>query len=259
MTIETQVAAPVAAAAPAAAPVAAPAVAAPVAAPAAVATALPAVPAPAAEVPAGAFGASVSYEPTGHAAMDLAMGYLGGLGLSLDNPAMKSAETGDFGPLKGLLAGKGVQGWEQYVAIAEDYQKGYAEKQAEATKVTQDICVAAAGSPEVWQDVLAWAGAEAEPAEREAINSALGGGGLVAEAMAHFLVNGYRQAPGTTVEGKQAVNPQAAAVAAPPAVGPLDPKAYGAAVLQLHAKLGNRMDGSAELAALDRRRAMYRG
>lgn len=255
MTTENaQVAAPAAAATAAAAPVAAPVatnVAAPVAAPAAAA--------PASNEAPATFGAAVEYQQTGHAGIDMALAFAGSHGLSPDHPAMQAADGGNFGPLKALLASKSIPGWEQYVALAEDYQKQYAAGQAAQQAEIGNMCVSVAGSPEVWGDVLAWAGAEAEPAEREAINSALAGGGLLAEAMAHFLVNGYKQSSGTTYEGAPAVKANAAVAAPNAGSGPLDSRAYGAEVAKLHAKLGNRLYGSPELEALDRRRAAYRG
>lgn len=256
MTIEN--AAPVVA--PVAAPVAAPAapVVAPAAAPAApVTTQVSAAPAAAATA---TFGAPVTYEKIGSPGIDMAMEYLGGHGLAVDHPAMVAAGDGDFSQLKALLAGKAVPGWEQYVALAEEY----VGKQAEATKAAEEttaaVCVAAAGDAKVWEDVMTWAGANADEAELPLINEALKKGGVMAEAMAHFLVNGYKQSPGTTYTGKQAVNPlTAGGSAAQPTSGPLDPRAYGLEVAKLHAKMGGRMDGSKELEALNLRRSQYRG
>lgn len=258
MTIENVAAV----AAPAAAP-AAP-VAAPVGAATAVATAVPTVAAPApvaaTAAPAGAFGAVVEYEPTGHAGLDIALSFLGGHGLGPDHAGFKvAAETGDFSILKAALAAKGIPGWEQHLALAEGWHAEDKAAKAAATGKIGEMCVAVAGTSEDWQAVMDWAAANVEGDEKSQINAALAGGGLQAEAMAHYLVNGFRQAPGTTYEGKSAV--QANAGAAAPAVSnaPLDPRAYGAEVMKLHTKLGNRMQGSQELAALDRRRMAFRG
>ncbi|APU00305.1 head scaffolding protein [Ralstonia phage RS-PII-1] len=250
MTEQVQSAAPAAApttAAPAAAPVTAPQTSAPASAPAT----------PASE---GAFGPAVQYEKSGHAGLDMALSFLGAQGMGANHPAIKAAsETGDFSLLKATLASKGIPGWEQHLALAEDFYASYAEQQAAEQRATGEMCVAAAGGdPAMWQATLDWASQNAEPHEKEAINAALAGGGLVAEAMAHFLVNGYKQAPGTSYEGKPAVN-QNAGSNAPVTSHALSPREYADAVGKLHGQMGDRMYSSREYEALNQRRAMYRG
>ena len=233
------------------------------AAPAASAPATPAAPqsTPAApEVEQGTFGEVVRYEPTGDSNLDLALAFVGKHGLGPEHPAIVAATKGDFGPLRAMMAEKNVPGWEAHIALAE---KGYADHvraEAEKTVAIQQICVNAAGGEQEWSDVLAWASANAEPHEKEAVNAALAQGGVVAEAMAAFLVNGYRNAPGTSYSPREsAVKPDAARGAATASGGALSPSEYGRAVAELRARLGTKFDQSQEYRQLQQRRAMYRG
>lgn len=92
------------------------------------------------------------------------------------------------------------------------------------------------------------------------MNAALAQGGVVAEAMAAFLVNSYRGAPGVSYSPREsAVKPEAARGAAAASGGALSPAEYGKAVADLRAKLGVRFDQSPEYRQLQQRRAMYRG
>ncbi|CDK30103.1 scaffolding-like protein [Burkholderia phage AMP1] len=259
--VQTAVSAP-APAAPAAAPAApatpAPAPAAPAAAPATPAT--PAAPANAATTETGTFGEVVSYQPTGDSNLDLALGFVGKHGLGPEHPAIAAATKGDFGPLKALMAEKNVPGWEAHIALAEKGYADYARTEADKVAAVQNICVSAAGGEQEWGEVLTWASANAEPHEKEQVNAALAQGGVVAEAVAAFLVNSYRGAAGVTYEPREsAVRPEAARGAAAATGGALSPADYGKAVAELRGRLGVRFDQSPEYRQLQQRRAMYRG
>jgi len=256
------VAAPVADA-PVAAPVAAPAPSAPlalgdpapapVAAPVAVPVASPA-PAP------GAKAEPVTYEPTGDVGLDMALGFLGKLGIDVDHPGMKAAESGDFAILKATLAALGddARGWEQFLALGE---VAYG-KRAEAAKVKAEAdrqaVISAVGDEATWAAVQTWAAANAEPAERDAVNAALGAGGIAAKAMAQYLHGLYQNAAGTVVKPAPVVGDASRTPPGPGANGPLSPKDYAAEVAALNVKLRGRIDGSPEYAALQARRKAYR-
>src|SRR6185369_10168321 len=225
MTTEAT-AAPAAAPAPAAspadapAPAPAPAAAAPAApapAPAPVATSIddaPAAPAaapiasetqpePAAAPAAPGKVEPVSYEPTGDAGLDLALNFIGQRGIGLDHPAMKAAEQGDFALLKATLAqlGDKAVGWEHVIAAGEAaYAKTVESRKAEAT-AAQDAILSAFGTDrdaaaKEWGKVSEWAKANAEPAEKAAVNAALKAGGIAAKAMAAYLHTLYKATPG---------------------------------------------------------------
>jgi len=224
-------------------------------APAAAATATPATPAPAA-----ATEAPITFEPTGDSALDVALGFLGRNGFDIANPAMQAAVGGDFTLLMAQLAEKGVPGWEQHLALAKEAYERHTAKESAKTESIQSICLnATGGDAEEWSNVLGWASTNAEPEEKAAVNSALAAGGVMAEAMAAYLVAGYRGNPGTTVEGKSAVNANAAAGKASTSNGPLSPAEYAAEVGKLSQRSGGRVEGSPEYKQLQARRAAYRG
>ncbi|AQT27779.1 head scaffolding protein [Ralstonia phage RS-PI-1] len=260
MTTEVQLAAPATPATPAAQPAQPAAPATPAATPAAPAAAAPATPATPATPEQGTFGEVTTYQPTGDSNLDLALGFVGKHGLGPEHPAIVAATKGDFGAVKALLAEKGVQGWEAYIALAEKGYADYVKTEGEKTAAVQQICIGAAGSEEEWGNVLAWASANAEPHEKEEVNTALASGGVVAEAMAAFLVNGYRGAAETTYSPREsAVRQDAGRGNAAVSGGALSPVEYGKAVADLRAKLGTKFEQSAEYRQLQSRRAMYRG
>jgi len=220
---------------------------------------VPPAPAVNEEAPA-TFGEAVTYQPTGDANLDLALAFVGKHGLGPEHPAIVAATQGDFGQLKALLAEKGVPGYEAYVALAE---KGYQDnlaREAEKVQAIRQIVVQAAGDEATWNETLAWASANAEPDEKEAVNAALSQGGVVAEAMAAFLVNQYHSATGTTyAPAAPVVKPEAARGAANPSGGALSPVEYGKAVAELRRTRGETFEQSPEYRALQVRRAAWRG
>ncbi|QYD70146.1 hypothetical protein KZJ38_07520 [Paraburkholderia edwinii] len=215
---------------------------------------------PEAKTEAGTFGEVVSYQPTGNSNLDLALGFAGKHGLSPEHPAMLEASKGNFGPVKALFAEKGVQGWEAYIALAEEGYKAHTETEAQKTLAIQNICVSAAGGEQEWADVLGWASQNAEPAEKEAVNSALAQGGVVAEAVAAYLVGLYRGAPGTTYSPTQsAVKPDAGRGAGSSVNTPLSPRQFAQESQKLRATLGVEFENTPEYKQLVQRRTAYRG
>ncbi|MGA4005353.1 hypothetical protein ACI2US_03165 [Ralstonia nicotianae] len=233
-----------------------------VAAPATAAPAIPTQPTQAASNAAsteGAFGPAVTYDKTGDSNLDIALAFLGKQGIGRDHAAFTAAVGGDFGPLKAMLSEKGIAGWEAHVALAERVYETHQTQTNERNAQTAQVCVSAAGGEAEWNEVLQWASTNADATEKPALNAALAQGGIVAEAVAHFLVGAFRQAPGTSYDAqKSAVNPNAGA-AAGNAYTPLSPMEYGRAVADLRAKLGSNFESTQAYAALNQRRAMYRG
>ncbi|MDO3559442.1 hypothetical protein [Ralstonia pseudosolanacearum] len=207
----------------------------------------------------GAFGPAVSYEKTGDANLDLALTFFGKQGIGMDHAAVTAAVGGDFGPLKAILAEKGVAGWEAHVALAERAYEAHQAKASERNAQTAQVCVAAAGGEAEWGQVLQWASTNADETEKPALNAALAQGGIVAEAVAHFLVGAFRQAPGTSYDAQKSAVNQHAGTAAGNAFTPLSPLEYGRAVAALRGKLGPNFESTQEYASLNQRRAMYRG
>lgn len=208
------------------------------------------------------FGTAVDYQETGNSNLDTALRWAGQMGLHTEStPEMQQAMQGNFGPLKALLASKQIPGSDAYVALAE---AGFKEHQAAAqakTQAVQQMVVDVAGDADTWAKVFDWARDNAEPAEKEQINSALAQGGFVAEAVAARLVSNYQSQSTTTVPQRAApVKETAGARAATSDTGPLSPQAYGKAVQDLRLSLkGKPIDGTPQYAALQRRRGQFRG
>lgn len=202
-----------------------------------------------------------AFEPTGDAGLDLAASWVQGLGIAADDPAIIAAlEDGNFDFIKAKLASLGdkARGWEQYMALAE---KGMGNLKAAATaqaNETLGVIHEVVGGAEAWEPIKAWATANAEPAEKEAINSMFEAGGLQARAAASLLNSMYQQASGTVVE------PMAATTAAPAnskgTTSALSPSEYAAELNKLATKIGShRLDASPEYAALRSRRLAFLG
>lgn len=267
MTITTTAPAP-AVAAPAQAPAPAPAPAAPAQAPAAPpnisqgAAPPAAAPAVAASSEPAKPGGEVTFDPTGDAGLDMALGFVGRLGIGPQDPALIAAEGGDFAMLKAKLAlmGDKAKGWEQIVALGEQGLKTLQAKHQEAVQKTTDAILSVFGEDKTvaaqqWGKVREWAAKTAEPHEREQVNAALAAGGIAAKAMAAYLDGLYRKHPGAEINPAQvtamATNTASAGYA-------LTPAQYKAEVQALRGKLGNGMEGSPEYRALQARRLAYR-
>lgn len=252
---------------PAAAPAAAPVVP-DVAAPAAVVPAVPATPAvpaaigaePAVTPPAAEAGGA-AFEPSGDAGLDLAANWIAGLGIPKDDPAITAAlEEGNFDFIKAKLAtlGDKARGWEQYIALAEKGITNLRNAADAATSATNALVYETVGGEEAWGQIAAWAGENAEPAEKEGINAMLAAGGIQARAAASYLKGLYAGANGTVVEPAAATVPTAKAT--PVTNAALSAREYSDAVRQLANKIGGgNLNGSPEYAALQQRRLAYRG
>jgi hypothetical protein len=194
---------------------------------------------------------AVTYETTGDAGLDVALSFVGNLGIGPEHPAMVATAKGDFSLIEAHLAtlGDKATGYQQMVQLAKDaYGRSEATKAATAQKVSAAV-LAVAGGQEQWDAVKAWAGKEASPEEKTALNAMFDAGPVQARAAAMLLTTMYRDASGTTVNPKKAVG-QGSAGTQVPSDGPLNPREYHAAVQQLRTTLGSRMDASPEYAAL---------
>lgn len=212
----------------------------------------PANGAPAGDEPAGTI---IQYNKTGDAALDMALGFVGKLGIGPEHPAMVAAANGDHSLLKAHLASLGAkaQGWEQYIALAEkSHADGKTAAEAKAAATAQ-LVHDAAGGVEAWTEIQSWAKANAEPNERAEVNAALKAGGMQAQAMVAYLKGLYEGASGTTVKPAEAVVP----AAKPNAGGPgqaLTATQYAMEVQALRGKLGHSFNESPQYADLQARR-----
>ena len=201
---------------------------------------------------------AVVYEPTGDVGLDMALDFVGKAGIAQDHPAMVAAQTGDFSILKAALAAKGVQGWEQFVALGEAAYARTSEQESKKAAASREAVFKAAGGEESWKAVQAWAGANATAEEKAEINALLNQGGLAARGAVQYLLDAYAKASNVVVNPRDPVG-DASRVTNASANGPLSPKEYASAVNQLNNKLGGRLEGSKEYADLQRRRGMFQG
>lgn len=201
----------------------------------------------------------VEYEPTGDVGLDMALAFVGKAGIGGEHPAMQAALEGNFDMLRAVLGAKGIQGWEQYVALGE---KSYANTQkanGEKAKAAQKAIHEAAGGPEQWAAIREWAAANATPEEKAAVNAQLNAGGVTAKMAAVYLAGLYAKAGNVNEDGAPVVRDGATRGTPSTNTGALDGKAYAREVAALHQKLGGNMEESKEYAALQRRRAAFRG
>jgi hypothetical protein len=213
------------------------------------------------EVPAAKAGKveAVFYEPTGDPKLDMALTFLGKLGVQPDDPGMVLAGKGDFSLLKAKLStmGADAQGWEANIALGEAaFNERVANDKARAEKDRASIYEVAGGEAG-WKAIKEFAAAATAdtPHERDAINAALSGGGLAAKAMVAYLKQlADKHAP---KEPAKVLTPGAGAPQAP-SNGALSPREYTDAVFNLRAGFKGDFDRSPEYAALKARRAMWR-
>lgn len=237
------VAAPAAPAAPAATPVAAPA---------------STTPTPSASPDTSTDPQPVSWEKTGDAGLDMALGFVGARGFGPQHPAVQAAVQGDFSLLKAELAGMGAKatGYEAYVALAEkayEHDKARAETQ-EAMSV--QAVHSAVGGEAAWAEIHQWAKANAEPHERAEINAMIEAGPRQAKAAALYLKTLYENANGSVQAPASAVKPGASGHHSPTAGGPItDAREYSRLVLELEKKVGKaNIQDSPEYLQLKQRR-----
>ena len=215
--------------------------------------------------PAPAAGAAPSadtisefaYDPTGDAGLDYALNFVGKLGYGDTHPAIVAAQAGDFALLRADLATKGVAGSDAVLALAEQAYTRYAAEDAKKSEQLSGFAAQAAGSPENWAVVRAWAAAEATPQEKAQVNAAISQGGLVAQGVISQLVSLYQQKHTLPKDAATVAKPGEAGTASP-SNGPMTAKVYSQAVEALRQKLGNRAEDSPEYAALQSQRLAAR-
>lgn len=197
-------------------------------------------------------------EPTGDPALDVALGFFSKNGIPPTSAAMVLAGKGDFSVLKAELASKGSKGWEQYVAIAEQSfartTADAASAKAKALATVVEVC----GSQEKWAEVKTFVAEKADESELAQINEGLRAGGVVAKAVAKYMLAAFEAGNGTApAQTTQVGNGRGGNAAVS---GPLSPREYTDAVSALAQKIGaNALDGSKEYKALQGRRRAYRG
>ncbi len=192
------------------------------------------------------------YSPTGDTALDVALEFVGARGFGPEHPAIKAATSGDFGPLEAALkaAGDKAKGFERIVALAKDAHSRGVEKAKTQETTTRQTVETAVGGAANWAAIQTWASANADAGEKAEINAMLKAGGLQARLAAQGLAQLYnaqlKTRPPAPALKEGATNQPASS-------GTLTPQEYAKEVGKLHGKLGSRLEGSAEYAALKQR------
>lgn len=228
---------------------------APPAAPVAAAAPTPA-PAPTPEAPKADGPAPITYEATGDVGLDMALNFVGKLGMGPEHPALDAALKGDFSLIKAQLAGMGAaaQGWEQYVALAE---KAFSETATKEEAKLQSIGAAihsAVGGEAEWKTIQEWAGKNATPEEKAAINAMLTADAVQARAAAVLLKQTWEaKATDRKYDPASAVRHDASAHAPSPNTSPLTRRQAVEQIEALRRTHGASFDKTPEYAAIHAR------
>lgn len=200
----------------------------------------------------------VVYNPTGDPGLDVALDFIGNLGLGPDHPAMKAVmDNGDFTLLKSELTALGdkAKGWEKMVALGERWNSEQQTNADAKSKENLAAIVGVVGDEKTWNEVRTWAAANSDANEKKTVNAAFEAGGLAAKAMAKYLHEAYtlskQKTPAGATPFKAAQTNNAVAGEA------LSPRAYVAEVQKLSSS--QRQDGHPAYESLKSRRANWRG
>jgi hypothetical protein len=198
----------------------------------------------------------VVYEPTNDPGLDLALEFVGRFGIDADHPAMKKAQEGDFSHLETLfsaLKDPAAKDYPKYLALGKAAYERQAQATADTAKSINAAVHDAAGGPEKWAEVRAWAAANADPDEKDAINALLGASPAQARIAVSYIMNAYNASSEAHIEPAKVAKP-AASRAAPQGAGPLSQTEYASQVQALVAKFGTRgIEQNPEYIALSHR------
>lgn len=196
----------------------------------------------------------IEYEQTGDPGLDYALSFLGKAGYSDDNPAMQAAINGDFSLLKADLAAKGVQGWEQAVALAERaYETAVAERAERINQVQDAVTQVAEAMGVDWEAAVEFAREHATPQEVETINK-LFEDPYTAKMAALWISHAFTNSPNTSAPPARApVRPDSIPADSAPAGGTITRAEFAQEAQKLHRRFGDSYNQTAEYRALARR------
>lgn len=147
------------------------------------------------------------FEETGDAGLDLALEYLGNLGLTDEHPAIVKAAAGDFGPLEAHLKAVKAPGHEKYLKLAREGVARQVTVVNDAVAAKNNAVFAVVGGAENWAKVAAWAKANATDSERDDMNEMLRKSPTTAAAAAKAIFAAFNaKTGGFTQEAKNPVN-----------------------------------------------------
>lgn len=199
------------------------------------------------------------YDPTGNASLDYALDFVGQLGYGPTHPAIIAAQEGNFHLIAAELAREGVRGADAVIALAKE---AYEQEKGKVETQKQEIAKFAyeqAGGQQNWQQVQAWASANATPAEKEQINSLLAAGGFAAQSAISFLVAQFSKTNTLNKTPATVAKPNAGAARGQDAGGALSASEYGRLVQELvYANGGRDVSNTREYLDLQARRLQGR-
>lgn len=200
--------------------------------------------------------AEFTYDPSGDASLDIALGFIGKLGYSNAHPAVQAAMAGDWSVIKAELAVKGVQGGAEMLEIAQQGSKRLIEAAATRDKETREYAEKLCQGAENFKAVTTWAKANLPQADKDWFNASVSQGGIAAQAAIDKLTQSYLSAnkfdktPANPVSGN--------AASATPGFGdsgPITRAQYTEGLAALRQAAGGRdIMGSDQLKALEARR-----
>lgn len=196
----------------------------------------------------------IKFEATGNAQADYALTQIGAAGIGPDHPAVAAALEGDFTLLKHALAAKGVAGSDHLVTMLERAAADAADAEEKQTAQIVSDVVAMAGSQEQWDEVMAWGRANADPAEKEALNE-LFGNPKTHKIAAGYLLSAYDRAGGAreALQGVVSADGATATGGRQAVGGPLNRAQFSVEAQKLHAAMGDSYTNSPEYHALGQR------
>lgn len=194
------------------------------------------------------------FDETGDPALDIALGYAAQQGLTPDSPEIQAAREGDFKQLEAYFRAKAAPGWEKQLALAKGAYERVVNDAKARTAALEKTIYDIAGGKEQWAKAAEFVGKIAPDAQKQQINAALQEGGLVAEAMAAYVIQTYK-----AQNGKAARQPGSNAAPAAATDAPLSARDYGRAVEELTRKSrGKDVTQTPEYKALVERRLAAR-
>lgn len=137
----------------------------------------------------------IEYVETGDPGLDLALEFVGRMGIDDQHPAMKAAIEGNFDLIEATLGAMGTKakGFERFIALARQSFDNDVKAKAAGTAAIATAVHAAVGGAENWNAIREWAKGEATPKEVADINAALTGTPFQARAAATLLREQYER------------------------------------------------------------------
>lgn len=192
----------------------------------------------------------VLYEETGDPGLDLALAFVGNLGIGVNHPAMQAAFKGDYSLMEAHLASLGdkATGWEKHIALAKA-----ADQKAADARIAKDAAVTAAavkasGGDAQWKAIQEWSVANADAEEKAAINKMFDDGPVSARIAATAMRVAYNAATGTVINPANPLRDMSGGT--PTGNGALSPAQYANEVASLRKAMGRSFETSPEYAAL---------